>query len=673
MLKIRNLQLRVVTEGPLCGADLQFVSGLNVLRADNSSGKSTCMQAVIYALGLEGMLSARRDIPLPHAMTDSIEVDGRDFSVLESWVALEVENSSGHVITVRRHVKSATKHMTLVEEFTGPCLSEGLPMERGTDYFVRRPGAAIRDRGFHHRLAAFLGWELPQVSRLDGSEGPLYLECLFPYFFVEQKHGWSGIQARIPTHFMIRDVSRRAAEFILNLDEYSAVLRRQRLESAGSQMDSEWRQVVDRLVGTTKGAAVVLRGVPQRPVLDAAAVAIEAVIASDSKWITIDDEITLLQARLDELDGVEVPTVEESSQQLDFELSRAQEQLTVIAAKLRDEIESLTESSARRDGLEFRVEALEEDLQRHKDAALLRRLGSDHAAVIGGESTCPTCQQALPDGFDVTLNPMSPDESITYIEQELRTFRAMHTDMQRVIENQQAKVAGLRDRMSQVRRGIRAVKQSLTSPSSTPSVATVAERIRLQDRIEALRSVQAEILTASNDLRTRAVAWSHNRGALRALAEQGQSPQDAAKIAFLQNSLRQQLRSYHFNSLDAESIEISPDTYRPIHEGFDLGFDLSASDMIRVIWAYLLAFLEAGLNFSTNHARLLIFDEPRQQETNRLSFSALLGRAANVNGSEAQIIFATSEEAEALAGMLQGRPHHLISSASGAKLIKPIQ
>ena len=56
--------------------DLAFADGLNVLRADNSSGKSTVLQSIIYALGLEGMLSARRDIPLPHSMTDYVEVDG---------------------------------------------------------------------------------------------------------------------------------------------------------------------------------------------------------------------------------------------------------------------------------------------------------------------------------------------------------------------------------------------------------------------------------------------------------------------------------------------------------------------------------------------------------------------------------------------------------------------
>jgi|SRR5580692_748686 hypothetical protein len=58
------------------------------------------------------------------------------------------------------------------------------------DYFVRVEGAAQRPLGFHNSLSSFLGWQLPTVSRFDGSDVPLYLECIFPLFIVEQKHGW---------------------------------------------------------------------------------------------------------------------------------------------------------------------------------------------------------------------------------------------------------------------------------------------------------------------------------------------------------------------------------------------------------------------------------------------------------------------------------------------------
>ncbi len=75
---------------------LPFAPGLVVLRADNSSGKSTCLQGIVYALGLEGMLSASRAIPLPHVATSSLtdEADGRELGVLESYVMLEFENEA---------------------------------------------------------------------------------------------------------------------------------------------------------------------------------------------------------------------------------------------------------------------------------------------------------------------------------------------------------------------------------------------------------------------------------------------------------------------------------------------------------------------------------------------------------------------------------------------------
>ncbi|MCV7165749.1 hypothetical protein, partial [Mycobacterium stomatepiae] len=87
----------------------------------------------------------------------------------------------------------------LINVAMGPAITEPNAYE-SRDFFVRRAGGAQREAGFHHFLADFIGWKLPNVTRMDGSEIPLYMETLFPYFYVEQKHGWSGVQARIPTY-----------------------------------------------------------------------------------------------------------------------------------------------------------------------------------------------------------------------------------------------------------------------------------------------------------------------------------------------------------------------------------------------------------------------------------------------------------------------------------------
>src|SRR4051812_36469015 len=75
-----------------------------------------------------------------------------------------------------------------------------------------------------------MGWDLPQVPRFDGNEGPLYLEAVFPMFFVEQKRGWSATQGPFPTFLRIQDIARRVMEFLLDLE--AGRIRRERAESA---------------------------------------------------------------------------------------------------------------------------------------------------------------------------------------------------------------------------------------------------------------------------------------------------------------------------------------------------------------------------------------------------------------------------------------------------------
>lgn len=51
----------------------------------------------------------------------------------------------------------------------------------------------------------------------------------------------------------------------------------------------------------------------------------------------------------------------------------------------------------------------------------------------------------------------------------------------------------------------------------------------------------------------------------------------------------------------------------PIINGFDIKFDSSASDNIRVIWAFTLSLMQTSISVGGRHPKILIFDEPGQQ------------------------------------------------------------
>jgi hypothetical protein len=103
-LRIRRLKLLVVTEKANYGTDIVFPDGLVFLRSENTSGKSTCLKAIVYALGLERIFGPASQPPLTPAMTSLIEDGEEELPVLESQVLLEIENARGEALTIQRQV-----------------------------------------------------------------------------------------------------------------------------------------------------------------------------------------------------------------------------------------------------------------------------------------------------------------------------------------------------------------------------------------------------------------------------------------------------------------------------------------------------------------------------------------------------------------------------------------
>jgi hypothetical protein len=396
-LRLRQFEFRAATvDGPF-GVSLPLSPGLVVLRGDNSSGKSTCLQGIVYALGLEGMLSASRAIPLPHVATAWLtdEAMGREPVVLESHVTLEFENEAGQIATVRRYAKHSSVDTQLVTVWDGPVLTEQRSGLRQSAYFVRRPGAAQREAGFHHWLADFVGWQLPEVARFDGTTSPLYLETIFPLFFVEQKRGWSGIQALTPTYLRIRDVGRRNVEFVLALSGGDVAAERQILREKMDALRHRWASAVAafRLGANERGIGV--RGVPEEPLSQWPVEPGPSLwLAATDEWLPLDAEIQKLTDELAELTNRVLPQADDAAPAVSEELQRHLRELHDVSG-LADAIHrelAIEEDQIR--SLDSRIASLHEDVRRSQDADVLRKMGAPVSAVAPPD--CPTCHQELP-------------------------------------------------------------------------------------------------------------------------------------------------------------------------------------------------------------------------------------------------------------------------------------
>lgn len=656
--RLRALRLRVATEDGDFGADVGFEDGLNVLGAPNTSGKSTCVQAILFALGLEGMLGPGRDVPLPHVMTHSLDdVDGSERAVRESAVFLEILDGSGAPMTIRRFPRHPSVDTNLVSVWE-TSLSD-LDSEEGgdrQDFYVRRPGAAQREAGFHHFLARRLGWVLPDVPRFTGGMAPLYLETLAPLWFVEQKRGWSGIQAQTPTYLQLRDVRRRALEFTLDLDVQERAQRIEQLLIEQRELETEWAKVVASVGRSAEALGVAVAGIPARPSSDWLAAGARLQVATLDGWGSLDAELLaarkeLATVRGDRPEDASTPASAEERQlgEMQQHLSRLSVMATNFAREL--ELEEGTAADAR-----ARLLAVEEDIRRHQDLMILQGMGSEVAAIAAQED-CPTCHKPL-DG--ILLSPedvpavLAADASLEVLGQRRTLLVALVRDADRVLAALRSRLTALRSTATDLRSSIRALKESLTSPSQAPSVAVLERRLTLGRRLEALTNLRDEWVVALDRLGDLAGRWSEVLEELRDLRQSEFSPTDRAKLTALEESFRRQLDEYDFSSCPVGQVILSLDDYMPTHEGFELSLDFSASDGIRVIWAYLMALLSVSRSFATNHPGFVLFDEPRQQAAAELSFSALLRRATSESGAGGQVIFATSEPAASLDQMLAG-------------------
>jgi hypothetical protein len=673
-LRLRALALRVAADSGQFGADLRFGAGLNVLRADNSSGKSTCIMAILYGLGLEGMISASHQPPLPPVMTSELfGVDGRASSVLESQVMLEIENANGDPLTVQRWVRHSQYRPNLIRAWRERLLSDGVRDDvASTDYFVRQQGAATNVRGFHTFLASFIDFELPVISRNDGTEGPLYLECIFPAFVVEQKRGWGGVLQQMPYYLGIPEMGKRAVEFLLDLDSYELARRRRQLEQSEAQLRSDWRAIVQRLVGEADALGGALRGVPSTPqAIWPPSEPVTIVLPAESTWEPIDEvlqrERTLLASALSD----EIPIVDDAAGAIQADLAAAETELAQLSAVAVTFIEEVASGQAQLASIDARIGARRIDLQRYRDLRTLRRLGSDSDPVID-PNECPTCHQDLPQALvglvDTTLT-MSVDDNIRYIEQQQTTFADMRRAAESDFESKRLRLTAIRSRSNELRSRIRSSRRTLTTSGQQPAAEAIERRVRIGQRVEALERLSLILAGLLVELEETAEEWRKVLSEREALRGMELSTEDEDKLSELEITFRDELAEYAFSSLPISDVGISRIKYTPEHQGFDLGSDVSASDMIRAIWAYVLGLIEVGRTAPTNHPGLLILDEPRQQDTDPRSFEAFLKRAGRSNAFGQQVLCATSEADENVRKWLEATPHNYLPFSG--RIIQP--
>jgi hypothetical protein len=212
MLQIKALRLEINTTNGLYGAFFPFESGLNIIRANNTSGKSTIFQSIIYALGFEELIGGKNEKTMQSVLKDAVLDGNHQYNVLQSSIVLEISNAD-KTVTIRRGVINENRKPQLVDVIDGPYLTDPDGNYDIRQMYIHDSGAATDVKyGFHVFLEEFLEWQVPNVLDSAGNSTKLYLPLIAPSFIVEQKSGWSSLFATMP-FYRVKNAEERVIEF----------------------------------------------------------------------------------------------------------------------------------------------------------------------------------------------------------------------------------------------------------------------------------------------------------------------------------------------------------------------------------------------------------------------------------------------------------------------------
>jgi hypothetical protein len=657
-LRINALRVTLATNRGPFGATALFDNGLNVIRAENTSGKSALINGMLYALGIEILVGKRGIEGTKPVLWKTGEYEGQEFNVVESFVDIEISNSLGELITVRRYVAGA-KNSRLIEVVFGPGITgpQG-SQHRVESFFVGLEGAAQRERGFHYFLADFLKLELPNVKRFKGDDVPLYVECVAPLMFIEQIRGWSGIQATLPQSFGIRNVAKLSVEYILSLDVIENEKRRMQISEEANRIREDWGFARDLMLQIASQVGGRLMNVPDRPVS----------LLTEEPWISVstdgkddtplDDLLVVKRSLLLERSGDETYEVA-GSEDLEAKLESQEKSLLVVQAEvtqLRYDIRSEEEESCK---LQNRLEFIKNDIQRNKDIRRLRDFGVETELSII-QDKCPTCNQSIQDSLIPTeCEVMSVKDNINFLKSEAEAVEMIISAGKERLSRLQGLKAGKSKVVTNLRSTIRDLRSDLLKTQDV-SIAEIREQIHLQEEITRLEELRDGFEEQTNRLKLAAKLWGENRARHSDLPDDYFSEGDKAKLEAVSRCFARNVHNFGYRSTGVSQLHISQDNYRPVCDEFEVAFGASASDNIRLIWAYTLALLQVSSSHDGNHWGILVFDEPEQQKMKEASSDALYAEIAKINRDECQVIIATSASVEMTEKRLENLPHKLL-------------
>lgn len=617
MLLIRRLKIIIKTADGDFGLDNTFSKGINYIASNtNTEGKSSCIEAIYYCLGIEEILGGKNEKALKPVFKNKIDYNGRTYVPIESSFYLEIENEKHNVITINRNVEKQQSHNSIVKIYNGDVENTLNGKCESSDFYVHLSGSATSQKGFHKFLEEFIGWNLPEVPTYDEKDRKLYLQTIFPALCIEQKRGWSGLLTTIP-NFGFKDIKKKVIEYILNLDIIANEKLKAEQKIKEIDIKNRWAIIINEMNTILGNHNCIIPNLFEQPkIIDKENMKMLGVFKQERQEnIYIEEYINKLKEQSSKLTQSDI-RVGENIEELQEELEDLKNDIQQDEEIYDVHVKQINIESNEIDIISKNLEIINKDLNNNKDLQKLKRIGALKDSKIIND-ICPTCNQKIQDCLlqqSDNLKVMSVEDNIKHLQDQKKLLEYTMKAHKDNIEQYNKLAETIKGNIEKKRRMIRKIINDIYSTDTSVAETIVYRKVTIDNEIEELQKLLSDVEKYKSKLLELSQEWRILLEARKKIPNGSYSNEDIIKIENLEDDFIKRIKNYRYSSIDNLSeIEISKEKLLPTVYGFDLTSDCSASDNIRVIWAFTLSLLSNSLRHNGNHPNLLVIDEPEQQ------------------------------------------------------------
>lgn len=471
------------------------------------------------------------------------------------------------------------------------------------------------------------------------------MQLIFSGIFIEQKRGWADIFSAMPV-LNIKDAKKRVLEYILGLDTLTNEKKRASLKISESTISHKWDELAKEIVILCNREDCRVSGLPFKPCIldDVSTISILTINGN----VPIAEKICALEQRWGQLNR-KTPKIVDNFEELQNELERTESSIHNLEDEQHRNLQTMLYEKAALKKLETNLEIINQDLQNNKDAQKLRKMGLE-LEIESYNGRCPVCGQVIQDSLLPVQNcehTMSIEKNIRHLESQKSMVAFAINAHRQNIETCETNQRAISGRIFTLRRLAKTISSDLFSIDESLSETVVYERINIENQIQSLRKLNAEVQERIDSLIRLSDEWSYYLAEKKSLPKSNFTQRDKEKVEALELNFKRYLQAFNYQSVSSyDSIQISHDNYLPISEGFDMKFASSASDNIRAIWAYTLALLRTSNETGGSHPQNVLFDEPGQHSIVTEDMVSLFREIIELPGKNQLIVGITLNDGE---------------------------